>query len=63
MNGPVKRWGWVSGYVQIVEQTDKEKLKMYMRLPKKKLAQMLITANKYIDSYSTAIRKPHDPHS
>ena len=34
--------------VQIIEQTDEEKLAMYMRLPKKKLAEMLIECNKII---------------
>jgi hypothetical protein len=36
--------------LQTIEQSDKEKLKMYMGLKKKKLAKMLIQANKIIAS-------------
>lgn len=35
--------------VQIIEMTDKEKLKMYMKLNKKELAKMLIQCNKIIE--------------
>ena len=35
-------------YIQIVEQTDEEKLKMYMKCTKEELAKMLIAANKAI---------------
>jgi hypothetical protein len=35
---------------QVVQQTDKEKLKMYMKIKKKKLAKMLIQCNKILDS-------------
>lgn len=34
--------------IQEVEMTDKEKMEMYMMLPKKKLAEMLIECNKHI---------------
>lgn len=33
--------------VRIIKQTDKEKLAMYMKQPKKKLAEMLLNCNKY----------------
>ena len=32
--------------ITIIEQTDEEKMKMYMKLPKKKLVEMLIESNK-----------------
>ncbi len=35
-------------FFQVTEQTDEEKLKMYMKLPKKKLAEMLIESNRAI---------------
>lgn len=35
-------------FSQVVEQIDEEKLKMYMKLPKKKLVEMLIEANRCI---------------
>lgn len=35
--------------ITIVKQTDKEKIKMYMSLPKIKLAEMLLECNKVID--------------
>jgi len=37
-------------YMQIVEQTDEEKLAMYMKCKKKQLAKMLIQCNKIIDA-------------
>jgi len=37
-------------YMQIVQQTDKEKLAMYMKVKKKQLAEMLIQCNKIIDA-------------
>ena len=36
----------MTNYMQIKQQTDKEKLKMYLKCSKKKLAKMLIAANK-----------------
>ena len=39
-----------TGFVQIVEQTDEEKFKMYNKLPKKEIIRMLIQANKLLDS-------------
>jgi hypothetical protein len=36
--------------MQIVEQTDEEKLTMYMKCKKEQLAKMLIQCNKIIDS-------------
>jgi len=42
----VSHLGNCVGYMQIVEQTDEEKLKMYMKCKKKELAEMLINANK-----------------
>jgi hypothetical protein len=38
----------LNNYCQIVEQTDEEKLKMYMECTKEELANMLIEANKVI---------------
>jgi hypothetical protein len=38
-----------NNYCQIVPQTDDEKRKMYMRLSKEELVEMLINANKIID--------------
>jgi hypothetical protein len=35
--------------MQIVEQTHEEKLAMYMKLPKKQLAEMLIYCNEFIE--------------
>lgn len=36
--------------MQVIEMTDKEKLKMYMKCNKKELAKMLIQCNKLIES-------------
>lgn len=38
--------------MQVVKQTDEEKMVMYMKCPKKQLAQMLIQCNKILDSRS-----------
>lgn len=37
--------------LQIVEQTHEEKVKMYMKLPKKKIVEMLIACNTIFASY------------
>ena len=37
------------GFMQIAEQTDEEKLAMYMKCTKRKLAEMLIQCNKLLD--------------
>ena len=47
-------------YYQIVKQTDKEKLKMYMKLSKKELAQMLINCNNYIKQALTQQSPPRN---
>ena len=39
-------------YMQIKQQTDEEMLKMYLKCSKKKLAEMLIAANKHLNNYS-----------
>lgn len=39
--------------VQVIEQTDEEKMAMYMAMPKEKIAAMLIECNKIIKSYSS----------
>ena len=39
-------------YMQVVKMTDKEKIKMYMKLRKRKLAEMLLAANKALDALS-----------
>lgn len=36
--------------VHVVEMSKKEKIKMYMKLPKKELAEMLYNCNLFIDS-------------
>ncbi len=36
-----------SGYLQVVPMTFDEKVKLYMKLPKKELAEMLATRDKY----------------
>lgn len=38
--------------MQVVPQTDKQKMAMYMKMPKKKIIKMLIQCNKILDSYS-----------
>lgn len=35
--------------MQIIKQTDEEKMAMYMKMPKKKIAEMLIQCNKVLD--------------
>lgn len=35
--------------VQVIEQSEEEKLAMYMAMPKRHLAEMLVQANKVID--------------
>lgn len=37
-----------TNYMQVVEMTDEEKLKMYLKEPKEKIAKMLIECNKII---------------
>ena len=39
-----------SNFMQVIEQTDDEKLKMYMKCTKKELAEMLIQCNKILDN-------------
>lgn len=36
--------------MQVIQQTDEEKMAMYMKMPKKKLAEMLIQCNKVLDA-------------
>lgn len=43
---------------QIIEQTNEEKMAMYMKLSKKELAQMLITANEYLTARPITITQP-----
>ena len=40
---------------QVIKQTDEEKTKMYMKVSKKKLIEMLIQCNKIIENYSRQI--------
>ncbi len=42
-------------YMQVIEQTDEEKMAMYMQQPKEKLCEMLIQCNKIIDSMSSPL--------
>ena len=41
----------MNNYMQVIEQTDEEKLKMYMKCKKKDLAKMLIESNKHLDTF------------
>lgn len=36
--------------MQIIQQTDEEKMVMYLKLPKKKIIEMLIQCNKILDN-------------
>jgi len=38
-------------YMKVVPQTDEEKLKMYMKQPKKKLAEMLVNCNNTLEQF------------
>ncbi len=46
--------------IQIVEQTDKEKMAMYMKCSKKELAEMLIQCNKHLDTQCDQCFAPLD---
>jgi urease beta subunit len=46
--------------MQIVEQTHEEKLAMYMKLPKKQLAKMLIECNTLLDKHGVIITNTGD---
>ena len=43
--------------IQIIEQTDEEKMAMYMKCTKKELIEMLIQANKHLDSFKPQIER------
>lgn len=46
--------------MQIIKQTDKEKMAMYMKMPKKKIAEMLIQCNKVLDrQYGAKVFSPN----
>lgn len=36
--------------IQVIQQTDEEKMAMYMKLPKKEIIKMLIECNKILES-------------
>ena len=38
-----------NNFMQVVTMTDEEKIKMYMAIPKKKLAEMLVEANRHLE--------------
>lgn len=40
-----------ANYMRVVEQTDEEKIAMYMKQPKHKLAEMLVSCNKHFDKF------------
>jgi hypothetical protein len=42
--------------IQRIEQTDDEKMVMYMKLPKKEIIEMLIRCNNYIESKPLGIK-------
>jgi hypothetical protein len=46
--------------MQIIKQTDKEKIKMYNKMSKKKLIEMLIQANKVLDSFYRNTNLPYN---
>lgn len=41
--------------IQIIQQTDEEKMAMYMKLPKKKIIEMLIQCNKLLENKMVVI--------
>jgi hypothetical protein len=43
--------------VQVVHQTHEEKMAMYMKLPKYKLAEMLISCNDVLDAFIESERQ------
>ena len=46
--------------MQIIKQTDEEKMAMYMKMPKKKIAEMLIQCNKVLDTqYGAKVFSPN----
>ena len=45
--------------IVVIKQTRKEKIKMYMGVPKKKLAEMLYNCNELIDEMMKC-QKPYD---
>lgn len=51
-------------YLQVVQQTREEKIKMYMKLTKKQLAEMLVNCNDMLDRLSgwpPQQQKPQEP--
>ena len=49
-----------ANYMQIVKQSHEEKMAMYMKCTKKKLAEMLITCNDYLNNKSVFITDMRD---
>ena len=49
-----------TNYMQIVEQSHEEKMAMYMKCTKKKLAEMLIACNDYLSNKSLEITDMSD---
>lgn len=47
--------------LQVVPTSDANKLKMYMKQPKKKLAEMLIQCNKALEAYSKNLKPQYYP--
>jgi len=47
--------------LQIIEKSHEEKVKMYMKLPKKELIEMLIKANKTLSNRPLIITYPPQP--
>lgn len=46
--------------MHIIKQTDEEKMAMYMKMPKKKIAEMLIQCNKVLDTqYGAKVFSPN----
>lgn len=42
-------------YMQVVPQTDEEKLRMYMKMPKKKIAEMLVNCNRLLEQIQPTV--------
>jgi len=42
--------------MQVIKISDKEQMKIYMKLPKKRLAEMLMNCNKIIDQITPIVR-------
>lgn len=44
--------------LRVIEQTEEEQVAMYMKLPKKKLAEMLVECNRVISQMKPKVTQP-----